>query len=415
MDLNIQSKAIDGILPFDEFDITEAKILIVDQTEQADVLNDYLKKNGFKNVYVINQIQRMIDIWKIFKPDLIMVDLKIQGGNVFELIEQLKSSEGENVSGCFLLMAEKITKKEKEIALKLGVYDFLKKPFDFNEIALRVGNVLLFGHGYRLFKGQLDNMVEKRTRILKEEKQELHNSNMQSESINKLKTAFLRNFSHELRTPIYGIVGVAELLMYERIDDKEKDTFMNLLEDSVNRLLKTMDNYIDISQIISNSMFVNLQRIKPYALITKEVDQYKETCKNKQINLKLNIPENLEKYKMITEPMFLKKIVNHLMSNACKFTEQGEIIVGLKMMDKGLEFFVEDTGIGIEKQKQHEIFDYCQQIQNGTTRQYEGTGLGLSVVKGLLKLLNGDIKVDSVQGKGTCFKVYIPAASEINF
>jgi signal transduction histidine kinase len=138
------------------------------------------------------------------------------------------------------------------------------------------------------------------------------------------------------------------------------------------------------------------------------MDKYREICQAKQLTLILKKPQPFYDYKINTDVELLGKILHQLIDNAVKFTSHGQITVGLNMVENEVHFFVKDTGIGISEDYKKQIFGDFRQEDNADTRQYQGTGIGLSIAKGFIELLGGHIWIESEKGKGTTFKFSIP-------
>ncbi|MCF8331576.1 MAG: hybrid sensor histidine kinase/response regulator [Bacteroidales bacterium] len=391
----------------------QEKILIIADTREIVVLKNYLKSIGYSNLYSSTNPDTIQKVFESINPGLVLINSYIPESDAFNCIKKINSEKDKNIP--IILVTDKLSAEDKENAILVGVTDFITKPFVLSEIELKVKNALWLNYGFKYYKEQLNEITKTSTSLIEKKNTELSDVKKELETVKGLKITLLRNFSHEIRTPVCGIAGISELILRERIDDKEKESFMNLLDDSVKRLIQTMDNYIDISKIISGNMEVNFQRVVPYDIVGKCINKFNNGLVRRPIDVFTDIPDDLKNKKFITDPLFLKKIVSHLLSNAVKFTHQGEINISMRINDQGLELEVKDTGIGIAKNKHSEIFDYCQQVQNGTTRKYQGSGLGLPIIQGMLKLLNGKIKLISDIDCGSCFKVFLPGADKISF
>ncbi len=229
-----------------------------------------------------------------------------------------------------------------------------------------------------------------------------------AEASDKLKTAFLNNISHELRTPLNGILGFGELISKPGISEKEKQTFLSYLRSSSTRLMDTITNYMDISLIVSNNMKVNLIEFKPDILVHQIIEKYNKLFRKKEIDFTVNIPDNLNRFILKSDPELINKIFIQLLNNAAEYTEQGHVEIGIEVKPDYIEFYVKDTGIGIEKDAHEYIFDYFRQESEGIGRFHEGSGLGLSIANGITELLGGKIWFESEKGKGSTFYFNIP-------
>ena len=226
---------------------------------------------------------------------------------------------------------------------------------------------------------------------------------------NKLKSAFLANISHEIRTPLNGIIGFTDLLTkHKEISSDQKEKYSTIIKNCSYNLLNIVNNIIDISLIESgimeinrnpfylNDLFdeLNLLYIKKISLVNKKI----ELCVVKEDKIIINNDENK-----------VRQIFANLLDNAIKFTDKGTIRFGIYKIDRNIiTLFVEDTGIGISGDKHSVIFNSFRQGNDEINRNYGGIGLGLSIVKGLVKLIGGSVQLDSDPGKGSVFWLRLP-------
>jgi PAS domain S-box-containing protein len=228
----------------------------------------------------------------------------------------------------------------------------------------------------------------------------------------KLKSAFLANMSHEIRTPMNAIIGFSKLLTAGNISETENEQYIEIIKNTGNILLNIIDDIIDIAkieagqiQIHKTETAVNKILHELHAFFEKE---RKRHGKN-HLKLILSLSEPDQNFTILTDPMRFRQVMSNLLSNALKFTEEGEIQFGYTIQDqKTLKFFVKDTGIGIPDGKTEVIFERFRQIELSESKKFGGTGLGLAITKNLLKLLGGKIWVDSEKGKGSCFYFTLP-------
>jgi signal transduction histidine kinase/ligand-binding sensor domain-containing protein len=253
------------------------------------------------------------------------------------------------------------------------------------------------------YKNHLELIVEERTAALRASKEK-------AEESDRLKTAFLQNMSHEIRTPLNAILGFSDLLD-DHFDDKETlAEFSNIIKQKGSDLLEIINEILDIARIESGSLGVTLESCNLNTLLTEIETFYKEYQKrlNKEtIHFIMNnkgIDLNAE---FLLDPGKIKQVFINLIGNAFKFTRAGTIEFGCCLYDANyLKFYVSDTGIGIQKEKQELIFERFRQINELNYR--EGAGLGLSISKGLIQLLGGEIWLTSELNKGTTFYFTIP-------
>jgi CheY-like chemotaxis protein/nitrogen-specific signal transduction histidine kinase len=228
----------------------------------------------------------------------------------------------------------------------------------------------------------------------------------------KLKSAFLANMSHEIRTPMNAIIGFSKLLSAGNISETENEQYIEIIKNTGNILLNIIDDIIDIAkieagqiQIQKTDTAVNKILHELHAFFEKERKRHGKN--HLKLILSLNDPD--QDFTILTDPMRFRQVMSNLLSNALKFTEEGEIQFGYTIQDqKTLRFFVKDTGIGIPEGKTEVIFERFRQIEISESKKFGGTGLGLAITKNLLKLLGGRIWVDSEKEKGSCFYFTLP-------
>ena len=244
--------------------------------------------------------------------------------------------------------------------------------------------------------------------------QELIAAKKKAESSDRLKTAFINNISHEVRTPLNGIIGFADLITKNDITNEEKLSFISMIKSSSKRLLDTMTSYMDISMIVTGNMQLQQKPFDLHQLLHSMYDQFKPMCVIKNITLNLRVPDPSNFLVLNADMSIYTKILSHLLDNAVKFTSEGEISFGYSRQGSIFRFFVSDTGVGIQKEIQPVIFEQFMQEDDSNIRAFDGSGLGLSIVRGLVRLLGGDIEFESEKGHGTTFFFHIPC-EEIPF
>ena len=235
-----------------------------------------------------------------------------------------------------------------------------------------------------------------------------------AEESDRLKSAFLANVSHEIRTPMNGILGFLELLTEPDLSENQKEMYLDIMNKSGQRLLETINDIIELSKIESGQMNVNIEAVNIYEILEFQYKFFTPKVRTKGIEIQFE-HENIDKgLNLFTDRVKLNGILTNLMNNALKYTDEGKIKIGAIVEVNRVVFFVEDTGIGIPSDKQSSIFERFNQVDNRLTKTKEGAGLGLSIVKAYVQLLDGEIWLESELGKGSCFYFSLPFKSEIN-
>ncbi|OEE34605.1 hybrid sensor histidine kinase/response regulator [Vibrio genomosp. F10 str. ZF-129] len=236
--------------------------------------------------------------------------------------------------------------------------------------------------------------------------EELKLAREKAEEASKAKTQFLAMMSHELRTPLNSVLGLIDILECELVDRSQLET-LSKIESSAELLLVLINDILDLTKIESGKFSTEYQWIKLREQLKKTLENYVSQAEKKGLDLKVDF-DTIDRDLYWIDPTRLSQIVFNLVGNAIKFTTKGTISVSAKVQDKRLEIVIIDTGIGIENGRIPTLFSPFTQADSSITRKYGGTGLGLTITKHLVELMNGQIHVESTLGKGSCFTVLIP-------
>ncbi len=266
-----------------------------------------------------------------------------------------------------------------------------------------------------VFNRVLKLRVRKKTKDLQSQLQlnsnirhELEDQKIKAEVSDQMKSAFLANMSHEIRTPMNGILGFTELLKSNSYNSTEREYFINLIQQSGDRMLSTINNIIDISKIESGAEKVLIREVDIKKITTELYNFFKFEASNKGIELKLeddNCPAPCTFY---SDEYKLNSILTNLIKNAIKFTHEGSVTIAYSYSNNTANFRVSDTGIGIKLEKQQIIFDQFVRADISYSSKYEGSGLGLSISKEYVHMLRGTIRLESEEKKGTTFFISLP-------
>ena len=268
---------------------------------------------------------------------------------------------------------------------------------------------------------ELDNRVKDRTAQLASAMEEAETARVKAEDANRSKSEFLANMSHELRTPLNAIIGYSEMLE-EDIAGIGEDEFvpdLQKIQGAGKHLLGLINSVLDLSKIEAGRMELFLEDICIQTVLDEIIGTIQPLAQKNGNQLRWSCPDSIGI--LHADQVKLRQSLINLLSNACKFTENGQITLAVEAIsdsqdheDTWLKFTVTDTGIGMTSEQMEKIFQAFTQADNSTTRKYGGTGLGLTITQQFISMMGGDVSVDSAHGQGTTFTVMLPRAVQAN-
>jgi len=250
------------------------------------------------------------------------------------------------------------------------------------------------------FIGIKEDITEKKKMI-----EDLIIAKNNAEDLNRLKSSFLANMSHELRTPLNGILGFAEILK-DDIKDEDSRNMANIIFRSGKRLHNTLNQILDLTTLQSEVAKTIKDNINLKNVVEESFHLYEAEAKKKNLDLKYDV--KVDEIILYTDKNILLNTLNNLVDNAIKYTHEGSVMIKLYEEANNVIIDIIDTGIGIEEENLELIFDEFRQVSEGYGRSFEGTGLGLSLCKKYMKLLGGNLKVESKLYKGSTFRIELP-------
>ena len=260
----------------------------------------------------------------------------------------------------------------------------------------------------------IEEELEKTNQHLVETTARANDMAAQAEMANAFKSQFLANMSHEIRTPMNGIIGFSDLLADEELTDEQRQ-YVDILRNSGQSLLRLIDDILDLSKIEAGRIDVEIIDCSLKEILNSIEPLMRAKASEKGVEFQVVTTDALPA-QIRTDRTRLDQCLINLAANAIKFTEQGHVYINVSLQENNSESFIrfdiEDTGIGIPAEKQEQIFEPFVQADGSTTREFGGTGLGLTITKRLSELLGGTLSLTSEVGRGSVFSLVIPAGGD---
>jgi PAS domain S-box-containing protein len=245
---------------------------------------------------------------------------------------------------------------------------------------------------------------------LKKVLEDLVKAKVEAEASNRLKSSFLANISHEIRTPLNSVVGFANLLLANDITNEIKEEYIEHINHNSEKLLQIIGDIIDLSRLESSQIEITYEEASVNSIVNEIVEDARKIVKRNEKSIIINVINMLEENSdlIFTDRIWLKRVLNHLMDNAVKFTLEGSVQLSYTRENENLVFRIKDTGIGINKENLDHIFEEFRQEIDGHHRPFEGLGVGLTLAKEVIERMGGKIFVQSEKGVGSEFSFSIP-------
>ncbi|MFO8086426.1 MAG: NAD-dependent DNA ligase LigA [Bacteroidales bacterium] len=248
-----------------------------------------------------------------------------------------------------------------------------------------------------------EDVTEKRKMI-----EDLKAAKEKAEESDRLKSAFLANMSHEIRTPMNGILGFTDMLKDDDLSGQEREQFIQIIHKSGKRLMNTVNDLVEISRIEAGVVTIDYYRQDINKMIKDLVLFFHHEARIKDLEIKTGnlLPEDQKEQTIDSNK--IESILSNLIKNAVKYTQSGHIKVDCEIQHSELHFMVEDTGIGVPKDRQKAVFNRFEQADISDTRAFEGSGLGLAISKSYVEMMDGEIGLKSEVGEGSVFYFMVP-------
>lgn len=245
---------------------------------------------------------------------------------------------------------------------------------------------------------------------LRQIQEDLRKAKFEADSSNRLKASFLANISHEIRTPLNSVVGFANLLLSDNLSKESREEYIEHINHNSEKLLQIIGDIIDLSRLESSQIEITYEETSLSSIVTEIIEDARLVIKRIEkpiiLNLKNDFHDNGDL--IFTDKVWLKRVLNHLMDNAIKFTLEGSIELHYLLENGKIVFRIKDTGIGIKQENLVRIFEEFRQEADGYHRPFEGLGIGLTLTREVVTRMGGEIFVKSEKGKGSEFSFSLP-------
>jgi signal transduction histidine kinase/HPt (histidine-containing phosphotransfer) domain-containing protein len=364
-------------------------LYVEDQPDVRLFLSKILSRH-YSNVFLAENGKQGLALYEQHLPDIVISDIKMPVMDGLSMSARIKEI---NPKARIILTTAHNDMEYFLHSIDIGISQFLIKPIDREKLnsALEtcVEQIMLEKEGERL---ELELKVAERSA--------------------KIKQQFLANLSHEMRTPMNGIIAMTEILLNTPLAEEQLD-YTHTIKKSAENLMEMINDLLDITELEQEKIFIKTSEVNTKELFTSIFENFEPQALEKGISLQYHFSENFPEY-LLTDKQRVSQVIKNLITNAIKFTEKGSIELSYKFTEINKDTWeirvdVSDSGIGIEPGEQAKIFELFTQQNQSNSRSYEGLGIGLTLCRKIADLLGGRIELESSPGKGSRFSFIFPA------
>ncbi len=362
------------------------------------------------------------------KYDCIFVDYHLPGQNGLAFVQRIRQ---EGIDTPLVVLTGQGSEQTAVELMKAGASDYLPKNKLSSETLTRIVRSALRMHQAEILVKQTNMRLSDKNRQLERinheletKQQQIYRQNLQLQEVSRLKSEFLATMSHELRTPLNAIIGFSQILLNGKkgaLNETQQDMLSRVLSNG-RHLLELISDILELSKIEAGRLDLEPRSMDLVDLVEATVEELRSLVNQKKLDLTVDIA--LTNPIVINDPTRVRQVLINLLSNAIKFTLKGSITVLIKPLpaasgiargrDEKILLSVADTGCGISELDQPYIFEAFHQSDQKTNRHHAGTGLGLAITYSLVKMMHGEITVESQIDKGSTFQVEIPREVQSN-
>jgi signal transduction histidine kinase len=374
-----------------------ARILVVDDEPDLEDLiqqkfRHQIRDGSIGFLFARDGVEALTVLEANHDVDLVVTDINMPRMDGLTLLRKLQETEGD-ISA--IIVSAYGDMANIRTAMNRGAFDFLVKPLDFLDFETTIAKTI------------------RHVEVLRESRRR-QAENQRLESASQNKSHFIANMSHELRTPLNAIIGLTEIMVTNaaRFGTERAQEPLRRIQTAGTHLLGLINQVLDLSKIEAGKLELNPQIVPLAPLIDQVIGTARHLAEQNRNRLVVEASDNLGS--LTVDPMRLRQILLNLLSNACKFTKQGEVKLRARKLAGGrdwIEFAVADNGIGMTAEQQAKLFEEFTQADASTAQRFGGTGLGLAITRKLARMMGGDVTVASEPGKGSVFTVRLPSGA----